>query len=159
MKNDGLRLAAVAGGELLLGAAPYTPGTGCCLPLCDRGRWGWVLPPSPSRSPQEAPPAPAVPQREFTVAEVAKEGAGAARFLVILDDNVYDLTEFRRVHPGGEDVLWSVAGGPARFAVGSWLHCLPIKWVAAAVVVVGGGGRRLPPLGCCTSVHSPLLLR
>jgi cytochrome b involved in lipid metabolism len=65
---------------------------------------------------------PPRPLREFTRAEVERESSTGARLLIILEDGVYDVTEFRKVHPGGEDILWSFAGRDASSAFESISH-------------------------------------
>lgn len=49
----------------------------------------------------------------YTREEVQREGSNADHMLVIIDDGVYDITKFRTVHPGGEEILWTWAGRDA----------------------------------------------
>ncbi len=62
------------------------------------------------------------PLRVYTRDEVAREGSSPACLLIILENGVYDVTEFRRVHPGGEDIVWSFAGRDATSAFESISH-------------------------------------
>ena len=74
---------------------------------------------SASASGSSAPPPPL---RQYTRGEVELEGGKGGKMLVIIDDGVYDVTEFRKVHPGGEDVLWSFAGRDASSAFTAISH-------------------------------------
>ena len=50
----------------------------------------------------------------FTASEVAKHNT-AASLWVVIDQNVYDVTAFRSVHPGGEEILLENGGQDATF--------------------------------------------
>ncbi|KAI1001615.1 hypothetical protein K3495_g6585 [Podosphaera aphanis] len=46
----------------------------------------------------------------FTSAEVATHKDASSRMLIIIDDGVYDITDFIDDHPGGSKILSRVAG-------------------------------------------------
>lgn len=50
--------------------------------------------------------------KQYSFAEVAKHNTTADLWMVI-DDKVYDVTKFQNEHPGGEEVLFEMAGKDA----------------------------------------------
>ncbi|KAF3914917.1 hypothetical protein ABW20_dc0107982 [Dactylellina cionopaga] len=51
--------------------------------------------------------------KQFTAADVAKHKDADAGMYIIIDDGVYDVTEFVDEHPGGKKILMRVAGKDA----------------------------------------------
>ncbi|EKV10721.1 Cytochrome b5, putative [Penicillium digitatum] len=51
--------------------------------------------------------------KTFTPAEVASHTTADAGFYIIIDSNVYDVTNFIDEHPGGAKILKRVAGKDA----------------------------------------------
>jgi len=62
------------------------------------------------------------PGSEYTAAELARH-ASSESLWVVIDSNVYDVTEFRTMHPGGAQILLQHGGSdatvPAQAAHGS----------------------------------------
>ena len=66
-------------------------------------------------------PAP-VPLRNYTRAEVEREGSTSDKVLIVIEDGVYDVSEFRKIHPGGVDVLTALMGRDATGAFAAVGH-------------------------------------
>ncbi|KAF3939299.1 hypothetical protein ABW19_dt0200697 [Dactylella cylindrospora] len=51
--------------------------------------------------------------KQFTISEVAKHKTAATGLYIIIDNGVYDVTNFVDEHPGGKKILERVAGKDA----------------------------------------------
>lgn len=69
------------------------------------------------------------PLKKYTMAEVAKRSTPAEAWIVI-DERVYDITNFAGKHPGGEKVLWAMAGRDATDSFANY-HAATVykKWL------------------------------
>lgn len=61
--------------------------------------------------------------KTFTPAEVASHKTADAGLYIIIDNNVYDVTNFVDEHPGGAKILKRVAGKDASKQF--WKVCIP----------------------------------
>ena len=55
-------------------------------------------------------------------ADVQRECMGGKRQWIIINDRVLDVSEFRKIHPGGSDVLMRLVGGDATRAFENAFH-------------------------------------
>lgn len=74
------------------------------------------------------------PLKQYTMAEVAKRDTPAEAWIVI-DELVYDVTNFAAKHPGGEKVLWNMAGKDSSDAFTNY-HAAAIykKWLPTYLI-------------------------
>eukprot|EP00920_Eleutheroschizon_duboscqi_P039905 GHVT01095747.1.p2 GENE.GHVT01095747.1~~GHVT01095747.1.p2 ORF type:complete len:164 (+),score=38.97 GHVT01095747.1:781-1272(+) len=119
--------------------------------------------------PEGPPPAPSYAQarglRPISRDELAKHNT-AGDCWVVIHGVVYNLTSFLEDHPGGPEVLVSLAGGDASVGFDSIGHTQSAKKMAAAfeVGVLAGqeltatGAMALPPAGAAQDGSKPSLM-
>uniref|UniRef100_A0AC35F621 Cytochrome b5 heme-binding domain-containing protein n=1 Tax=Panagrolaimus sp. PS1159 TaxID=55785 RepID=A0AC35F621_9BILA len=64
--------------------------------------------------------------KTYSIAEVSKHNS-ADSLWIILNDKVYDITKFALEHPGGEDVLYDMAGQDATESFNDVGHSVDAK--------------------------------
>lgn len=74
--------------------------------------------------------------KQFTPADVASHNTAESGLYIIIDNGVYDVTNFVDEHPGGAKILKRVAGKDATKQF--WkVRSLPIPLVAACIGIGG----------------------